>query len=102
MGEIMFKGNTLKGLFEVPRATKEVVAAGFIQATPGRKYPTAAKEDRAIAAALIISGGENTSSIEVEMCCTAIPDVLAAAVVAKPGIGSGVRKRNKDNRQLSR
>jgi fatty-acyl-CoA synthase len=86
MGEIMFRGNiTMKGYLKNLKATQEAFAGGWfhtgdlaVQAPDGYiKIKDRSKD-------IIISGGENISSIEVEDVLYRHPDVLAAAVVAKP------------------
>ena len=86
MGEIMFRGNiTMKGYLKNPPATQEAFAGGWfhsgdlavMQADGYVKIKDRSKD-------IIISGGENISSIEVEDVLYRHPAVLAAAVVAKP------------------
>jgi len=86
MGEIMFKGNiVMKGYLKNPRATHEAFAGGWFHTgdlavmEPDRyvKIKDRSKD-------IIISGGENISSLEVEDALYRHPCVLACAVVAKP------------------
>jgi len=86
MGEIMFKGNiVMKGYLKNPRATQEAFAEGWFHTgdlavmEPDRyvKIKDRSKD-------IIISGGENISSLEVEDALYRHPSVLACAVVAKP------------------
>jgi fatty-acyl-CoA synthase len=86
MGEIMFRGNiTMKGYLKNTKATQEVFAGGWyhtgdlaVQSADGYiKIKDRSKD-------IIISGGENISSIEVEDVLYRHPEILAAAVVAKP------------------
>jgi len=86
MGEIMFKGNiVMKGYLKNPRATQEAFAGGWFHTgdlavmEPDRyvKIKDRSKD-------IIISGGENISSLEVEDAIYRHPSVLACAVVAKP------------------
>ncbi len=86
MGEIMFKGNILmKGYLKNPKATQEAFAGGWFHTgdlavmEPDRyvKIKDRSKD-------IIISGGENISSLEVEDAIYRHPSVLACAVVAKP------------------
>ena len=86
MGEIMFRGNiTMKGYLKNPQATLDAFAGGWfhsgdlavMQADGYVKIKDRSKD-------IIISGGENISSIEVEDVLYRHPAVLAAAVVAKP------------------
>ncbi|MBA3504708.1 MAG: acyl-CoA synthetase [Betaproteobacteria bacterium] len=86
MGEIMFRGNiTMKGYLKNPAATQEAFAGGWfhsgdlavMQADGYVKIKDRSKD-------VIISGGENVSSLEVEDVLYRHPAVLAAAVVAQP------------------
>ena len=86
MGEIMFKGNiVMKGYLKNPKATQEAFAGGWFHTgdlavmEPDRyvKIKDRSKD-------IIISGGENISSLEVEDAIYRHPAVLACAVVAKP------------------
>ncbi|HEX4523210.1 MAG TPA: acyl-CoA synthetase, partial [Casimicrobiaceae bacterium] len=86
MGEIMFRGNiTMKGYLKNPTATEEAFAGGWfhsgdlavLQSDGYVKIKDRSKD-------VIISGGENISSIEVEDALYRHPAVLAAAVVAQP------------------
>jgi fatty-acyl-CoA synthase len=86
MGEIMFRGNiTMKGYLKNPAATAESFAGGWfhtgdlavLQPDGYAKIKDRSKD-------IIISGGENVSSLEVEDALYRHPAVLAAAVVAKP------------------
>jgi fatty-acyl-CoA synthase len=86
MGEIMFRGNiVMKGYLKNPAATDRAFAGGWFHTgdlavmEPDRyvKIKDRSKD-------IIISGGENISSIEVEDALYRHPAVLACAVVAKP------------------
>ena len=86
MGEIMFRGNiTMKGYLKNPSATDKAFAGGWFHTgdlavmEPDRyvKIKDRSKD-------IIISGGENISSIEVEDALYRHPAVLACAVVARP------------------
>ena len=86
MGEIMFRGNiTMKGYLKNPKATDEAFAGGWfhtgdlavLHADGYVKIKDRSKD-------IIISGGENVSSLEVEDALYRHPAVLAAAVVAQP------------------
>jgi fatty-acyl-CoA synthase len=86
MGEIMFRGNIMmKGYLKNPEATKESFASGWFHSgdlaviDPDGYFKI---KDRA--KDVIISGGENISSLEVEDALYHHPAVLAAAVVAVP------------------
>ncbi|HEV3239099.1 MAG TPA: acyl-CoA synthetase [Casimicrobiaceae bacterium] len=86
MGEIMFRGNiTMKGYLKNAKATAEAFAGGWFHSgdlavMQGDGYVKI--KDRA--KDVIISGGENISSLEVEDALYRHPAVLAAAVVAQP------------------
>jgi fatty-acyl-CoA synthase len=86
MGEIMFRGNiVMKGYLKNPAATSKAFAGGWFHTgdlavmEPDRyvKIKDRSKD-------IIISGGENISSLEVEDALYRHPAVLACAVVAKP------------------
>ncbi|MCK6433198.1 MAG: acyl-CoA synthetase [Burkholderiaceae bacterium] len=86
MGEIMFRGNiVMKGYLKNPAATDQAFAGGWFHTgdlavmEPDRyvKIKDRSKD-------IIISGGENISSIEVEDALYRHPAVMACAVVAKP------------------
>jgi fatty-acyl-CoA synthase len=86
MGEIMFRGNiVMKGYLKNPSATAKAFAGGWFHTgdlavmEPDRyvKIKDRSKD-------IIISGGENISSIEVEDALYRHPAVLACAVVARP------------------
>jgi fatty-acyl-CoA synthase len=86
IGEIMLRGNTvMKGYLKNPEATAAAFAGGWfhtgdLAVMHGDGY--AEIKDRA--KDIIISGGENVSSIEVEGALYRHPAVLEAAVVARP------------------
>ena len=86
MGEIMFKGNiAMKGYLKNPKATDEAFAGGWFHSGDlAVQYPDGYIKIKDRSKDIIISGGENISSIEVEDVLYRHPDVLAAAVVAKP------------------
>jgi fatty-acyl-CoA synthase len=86
MGEIMFKGNiTMKGYLKNPTTTQEAFAGGWFHSGDlAVQYPDGYFKIKDRSKDIIISGGENISSIEVEDVLYRHPDVLAAAVVARP------------------
>ena len=86
MGEIMFRGNiTMKGYLKNPKATQEAFAGGWFHSGDlAVLQPDGYVKIKDRAKDIIISGGENISSIEVEDVLYRHPAVLAAAVVAKP------------------
>jgi fatty-acyl-CoA synthase len=86
IGEIMFRGNiTMKGYLKNPTATREAFAGGWFHSGDlGVMNPDGYVKLKDRNKDIIISGGENISSIEVEDVLYRHPAVLAAAVVAKP------------------
>src|SRR5215203_1235696 len=86
MGEVMFRGNVvMKGYLKIPQATQEAFAGGWFHSGDlGVKYPDGYIQLKDRSKDIIISGGENISSIEVEEALYKHPAVQAAAVVAKP------------------
>jgi fatty-acyl-CoA synthase len=86
MGEIMFRGNiAMKGYLKNPEATQEAFAGGWFHSGDlAVQYPDGYIKIKDRSKDIIISGGENISSIEVEDVLYRHPAVLAAAVVAKP------------------
>jgi fatty-acyl-CoA synthase len=86
MGEIMFRGNiTMKGYLKNAAATQEAFAGGWYHTGDlAVQYPDGYIKIKDRSKDIIISGGENISSIEVEDVLYRHPDVLAAAVVARP------------------
>ena len=86
MGEIMFRGNiAMKGYLKNPQATEEAFRGGWFHSGDlAVQYPDGYIKIKDRSKDIIISGGENISSIEVEDVLYRHPDVLAAAVVAKP------------------
>ncbi|MFP6711644.1 MAG: acyl-CoA synthetase [Rhodospirillales bacterium] len=85
MGEVMFRGNNvMKGYLKNPAASKEALSGGwFHSADLGVMHPDGYIQLKDRSKDIIISGGENISSIEVENALYQHPGVLAAAVVAK-------------------
>ena len=86
MGEIMFRGNiAMKGYLKNPQATDEAFRGGWFHTGDlAVMYPDGYVKIKDRSKDIIISGGENISSIEVEDVLYRHPAVLAAAVVAKP------------------
>ncbi|WP_342128441.1 acyl-CoA synthetase [Hydrogenophaga sp. OTU3427] len=86
MGEIMFRGNiAMKGYLKNPQATEAAFAGGWFHSGDlAVQYPDGYIKIKDRSKDIIISGGENISSIEVEDVLYRHPEVLAAAVVAKP------------------
>ena len=86
MGEIMFRGNiTMKGYLKNPKASAEAFAGGWFHSGDlAVMQPDGYVKIKDRSKDIIISGGENISSLEVEDVLYRHPAVLAAAVVAKP------------------
>ena len=86
MGEIMFRGNiTMKGYLRNAEATREAFAGGWFHSGDlGVMQPDGYIKIRDRSKDVIISGGENISSLEVEDVIYRHPAVLACAVVAAP------------------
>jgi len=86
MGEIMFRGNmTMKGYLKNPKATQEALHGGWFHSGDlAVMDPDGYVRIKDRSKDIIISGGENISSIEVEDVLYRHPAVLAAAVVAQP------------------
>src|SRR5881296_1893405 len=86
MGEIMFCGNiTMKGYLKNPKATDEAFAGGWFHSGDlAVMQPDGYVKIKDRSKDVIISGGENISSLEVEDTLYRHPAVLAAAVVAQP------------------
>jgi fatty-acyl-CoA synthase len=86
MGEIMFRGNiTMKGYLKNPTATREAFAGGWFHSGDlAVMNPDGYVKIKDRSKDIIISGGENISSLEVEDALYRHPAVLVAAVVAKP------------------
>ncbi len=86
MGEVMFQGNiVMKGYLKNQDGTKESLAGGWFHSGDlGVLHPDGYIQLKDRSKDIIISGGENISSIEVEGVLYKHPAVLAAAVVARP------------------
>ena len=86
MGEVFMRGNTvMKGYLDNPQATEEAFAGGWFRTGDlGVVHADGYIELRDRAKDIIISGGENISTIEVEGALYRHPAVLEAAVVARP------------------
>ncbi|MGB8432934.1 MAG: acyl-CoA synthetase [Burkholderiales bacterium] len=86
MGEIMFRGNiAMKGYLKNPAATEAAFAGGWFHSGDlAVMQPDGYMKIKDRAKDIIISGGENISSLEVEDVIYRHPAVLACAVVAKP------------------
>jgi len=86
MGEIVLAGNTvMAGYYRNAQATEEAFQGGvFHSGDLAVMHPDGQIEIRDRAKDIIISGGENVSSLEVETVLHRHPDILLAAVVAAP------------------
>jgi fatty-acyl-CoA synthase len=86
MGEVVFRGNVvMTGYYENDEATEEAFAGGwFHSGDVGVMHPDGQIELRDRKKDIIISGGENISTIEVEQAVSAHPAVMECAVVAIP------------------
>ncbi|MBL8645292.1 MAG: acyl-CoA synthetase [Rhodospirillaceae bacterium] len=91
MGEVMFRGNVvMKGYLKNPTATIEALKGGWFHSGDlGVMHPDGYIELRDRSKDIIISGGENISTIEVEGVLYQHPAVLEAAVVARPDVHWG-------------
>ncbi|MGB7317095.1 MAG: AMP-binding protein [Planktotalea sp.] len=85
-GEIMIRGNSvMKGYLKNPEATKEAFAGGYFHSGDiAVQHPDTHIQIADRAKDIIISGGENISSVEVEGTLMEHPAVSLCAVVAKP------------------
>src|SRR6516162_7297847 len=86
LGEVMFRGNVvMKGYLKSRSATQEAFAGGWFHSGDlGVMHPDGYIQLKDRSKDIIISGGENISSIEVEDALYKHPAVEIAAVVAKP------------------
>jgi fatty-acyl-CoA synthase len=86
LGEVMFRGNVvMKGYLKNKSATDSAFAGGWFHSGDlGVVHPDGYIQLKDRSKDIIISGGENISSIEVEDALYKHPAVAAVAVVAKP------------------
>ncbi|MCK6451287.1 MAG: acyl-CoA synthetase [Alphaproteobacteria bacterium] len=86
IGEVFMRGNiVMKGYLKNPRATREAFAGGWFHTGDlGVTHPDGYVELKDRSKDIIVSGGENISTIEVESVLYRHPAVLEAAVVARP------------------
>lgn len=86
MGEVMFRGNVvMKGYLKNPKASAEAFAGGWFHSGDlGVWHADNYIQLKDRSKDIIISGGENISSIEVEDVLYKHPDIIEAAVVARP------------------
>ena len=86
LGEVFMQGNlVMKGYFKNPEATQEAFRGGWFHSGDlGVRHPDGYIELKDRAKDIIISGGENISSVEIENTLYRHSEVLEAAVVARP------------------
>ncbi|MEM7407537.1 MAG: acyl-CoA synthetase [Pseudomonadota bacterium] len=86
IGELMVRGNTvMKGYLKNPGASASAFAGGWFHTGDlGVRHPNGYVEIKDRSKDIIISGGENISSLEIEEVLYKHPDVMEAAVVARP------------------
>jgi fatty-acyl-CoA synthase len=86
IGEVMFRGNiVMRGYLKNPKATRAALKDGWFHSGDlGVMYPDGYIQLKDRSKDIIISGGENISSIEVEDAIARHPAVLFVAVVARP------------------
>ncbi|KAE9453258.1 hypothetical protein C3L33_14841, partial [Rhododendron williamsianum] len=86
VGEIVLRGNAvMKGYLKNPKANAEAFANGWFHSGDlGVKHPDGYIEVKDRSKDIIISGGENISSVEIENVLYAHPKILEASVVARP------------------
>ncbi|RVX15924.1 putative acyl-activating enzyme 1, peroxisomal [Vitis vinifera] len=86
IGEVMFRGNTvMNGYLKDIKATEESFKGGWFRSGDlGVKHPDGYIELKDRSKDIIISGGENISTIEVEAVLFSHPAILEAAVVGRP------------------
>ena len=86
IGEVMMRGNiVMRGYLKNPKATRDAFAGGWFHTGDlGVMYPDGYIQLKDRSKDIIISGGENISSIEVENVIAKHPAVMFVAVVARP------------------
>jgi fatty-acyl-CoA synthase len=86
LGEVLFRGNiVMKGYLKNSKATRAAFKGGWFHSGDlGVMHDDGYVELKDRSKDVIISGGENISSIEIENVLTRHPAVMFAAVVAKP------------------
>ncbi|KAK6138789.1 hypothetical protein DH2020_027466 [Rehmannia glutinosa] len=86
VGEIIFRGNAvMKGYLKNPKANEEAFANGWFHSGDlGVKHPDGYIEIKDRSKDIIISGGENISSVEVENILYQHPAIFEVSVVARP------------------
>ncbi|KAL3753009.1 hypothetical protein ACJRO7_000409 [Eucalyptus globulus] len=91
VGEIVMRGNVvMKGYLKNPKANEESFAGGWYHSGDlGVKHPDGYIEIKDRSKDIIISGGENISSVEVENALYTHPAILEVSVVARPDVRWG-------------
>ncbi|KAL0348610.1 UNVERIFIED_CONTAM: Acetate/butyrate--CoA ligase AAE7, peroxisomal [Sesamum angustifolium] len=86
VGEIVFRGNAvMKGYLKNPKANEEAFSGGWFHSGDlGVKHPDGYIEIKDRSKDIIISGGENISSVEVENILYQHPAIFEVSVVARP------------------
>jgi fatty-acyl-CoA synthase len=86
IGELMLRGNTvMKGYLKNPGATDDAFKGGWFHTGDlAVRHPDGYVEVKDRSKDIIITGGENVSSLEVEELLYKHPDIMEAAVVARP------------------
>jgi fatty-acyl-CoA synthase len=95
MGEVVMRGNNvMKGYYRDPEATAKAFSGGWFHSGDlGVMHPDGYVQLRDRAKDVIISGGENISTIEVEQAIVSHPDVLEVAVIGVPDAQWGERPK---------
>ncbi len=95
LGEVLMRGNNvMTGYFEDPEQTRETLAGGWYHSGDlAVRHPDRYIELRDRKKDIIVSGGENISTIEVETAISRHPAVAAVAVVSTPDEKWGERPK---------
>ncbi|MQA05620.1 MAG: long-chain-fatty-acid--CoA ligase [Streptosporangiales bacterium] len=95
MGEVVMRGNNvMSGYFDDPEATEQAFRGGWFHSGDlGVRHPDGYIQLRDRAKDIIVSGGENISTIEVEAAVDSHPAVLEVAVVGVPNEKWGERPK---------
>ena len=103
LGEVFMRGNiVMKGYLKNPEATQQAFAGGWFHTGDlGVRHPDGYIELKDRSKDIIISGGENISSIEVEGALYRHPAVAAVAVVVDAGLGSESETRRHGQTQAA-
>jgi fatty-acyl-CoA synthase len=95
MGEIVMRGNNvMAGYFDDPEGTEKAFAGGWFHSGDlGVMHPDGYVELRDRAKDVVVSGGENISTVEVEQAIVSHPAVLEVAVIGVPDEKWGERPK---------